>query len=764
MNTIRQRRAQAGAVRARRLGLELLEERRVLSAVAPWHNHAVPLDVNNDGHIFPSDALAIVNRLLLVGISQLGEPNGEPEFYYDTNADGMLSPLDLVRVFNGLLRPTEVVLDTLMPFTIDLTPRLQVYVADGVSVPDGTPVYVDVDLNNDGQFTGDELNYTVSSMHRGRSEFALGPALPANDGPETYSINLRARVQNSAGVLTPTAVQPMIVDTQMSDALASYVNTPDPSYTWSVEHQSMGPGNAYAYFVVKMTSQTWRDGDVNIPVWDHWVKIVVPQGVTLSQTAVLLITGGSNTSSLPTSPDASMVTTALATNSVTVELRIVPNEPVIFFDEQPTRSRTEDEIIAYTYDQYLNNIGEPGNETWPLLLPMVKSAVRAMDTVQQLATLGGIAINDFIVTGYSKRGWTTWLTTAVDDRIIASIPGVFDNPNQGPSMVHHFQVLGQFSEQVADYSEMQIFERLMTPEAQLLSQIVDPYRYLGNGRFDDMPMLILNSAGDEFFMPDSSQYYFADLPGDDKYMRYLANTGHGLDVRAVESTITFTDAVINQRELPDFTWTVEPNGEIHVHTIDTPTQVVVWQATNPFARDFRRGYNPWITWTSSEINDLGGGNYVGSVPYPATGATAFFVELTFPSGIDEVPHVFTTDIRVNSDLPRTPFPYSADAQSLLVGAALAAPAQAELLALDEKTLLVPLFALPSAIAPMLDIDPLLLMEMPPDGTLAAAIPTSPATNAASWEDDDERSLPGLAGATTGAFDLALDAALDEILG
>jgi PhoPQ-activated pathogenicity-related protein len=37
----------------------------------------------------------------------------------------------------------------------------------------------------------------------------------------------------------------------------------------------------------------------------------------------------------------------------------VPNEPVIFTDEDG--SAPEDEIIAYTFDKYMENLGELGN-------------------------------------------------------------------------------------------------------------------------------------------------------------------------------------------------------------------------------------------------------------------------------------------------------------------------------------------------------------------------------------------------------------------
>jgi PhoPQ-activated pathogenicity-related protein len=81
---------------------------------------------------------------------------------------------------------------------------------------------------------------------------------------------------------------------------------------------------------------------------------------------------------------------------------------------------------------------------------------------------------------------------------------------------------------------------------------------------------------------------------------------------------------------------------------DKPSEVKLWQATNPDARDFRLDtLGP--KWQSSVLNDQGGDIYVGKVSDPAKGWTAFFVELTFPTGSVE-PFKFTTQVRV---LPET---------------------------------------------------------------------------------------------------------------
>ena len=68
-------------------------------------------------------------------------------------------------------------------------------------------------------------------------------------------------------------------------------------------------------------------------------------------------------------------------------------------------------------------------------------------------------------------------------------------------------------------------ERIGTPEFRALMRIEEPYEY--RTRLT-LPKLILNAAGDQFFLPDSSRFYFDDLPGE-KHLRYIPNTDHSLD-------------------------------------------------------------------------------------------------------------------------------------------------------------------------------------------------------------------------------------------
>ncbi len=719
-----QQRNARSANKSRSLRLEPLEDRRLLSG-SPWHNAALPLDVNGSGKLSATDALAVVSDLLISGARPVPADAGTPLFYVDTNDDNMVTPRDALIVIRHLLSPPTATLSTLVPFTIDRTPIITVTTSTVTALPNGIPVQIDVDLNNDGDFSdATETSYSQTSLFDDAARLTL-PELPPAPPSGSYSVRLRARFTDPNLVNAVSPVETLIVDTAMSSALENYVHAADPSYKYSVAN-TVNYG-VYTYYALDMTSQTWRSAaDVNKPVWRHWVDVIVPAG-GIQSTALLFITGGNNNfGSAPTNADAALVQVALATGSVVVVLRTVPNEPVIFTDE--TGNRSEDEIIAYTFDKYMEHLGEPGNETWPLLIAMAKAAVRAMDTTQDfIPQVTETQINDFVVTGYSKRGWTTWLTAAVDDRVRGILPGVFDNPNQGPQMVHHYAVYGFFSEAVEDYNNLQIFDRIMTPEGQQLSKIVDPYRYFNNGRFE-IPKLILNSAGDEFFVSDSSQYYFHDLPGEDNYLRYFPNTGHGLNIGAIESTITFYFAILNNSPLPKFSWTIEPNGAIQAETIDTPTEVRMWQATNPTARDFRRTWHPEITWTSTVL-DPQNGIYIADPPMPGNGATAYFIEFTYPSDLPGYPHKFTTDIWVKSTLPLFEWPYESGFPEPLVAVASAQAAVASSLSIEAS----------AALANEMYAEPLATAVAPSPGAASPAVATANSATAdeiVSNSDDD----------------------------
>lgn len=423
-------------------------------------------------------------------------------------------------------------------------------------------------------------------------------------------------------------------------ALDEYINKPDDSYQWEVVSENSTDGMKLV--VVDMISQSWRTPEeVNRTRWQHWVKIAIPDQIR-TETGFLMIGGGSNREgNSPDGPDEVIVQIAKNTGSVVAELEMVPNQPLIFHGDG--QERKEDDLIGYTWDQYIRT----GDPTWAARNPMVKSAVRAMDTITALMasdTGGGRVVDSFVVAGGSKRGWTTWLT-GLDDRVAAIIPIVIDVVNADPSMKHHFAAYGFWAPSVGNYVQHGIMQRMDHPRVKELYRLVDPWYY--RHRLT-MPKFIVNASGDQFFLPDSSQFYFDGLRGE-KHLRYVPNADHGLrGSDAIESITAFYALILAGKERPEFSWTNEADGSIKVTTADTPDEVLLWQATNPEARDFRiETLGP--KYTSTVLKDQGGGTYIGRVEEPAQGWTAYYIELKFDAGVG-IPLKMSTGVRVIPDV------------------------------------------------------------------------------------------------------------------
>jgi PhoPQ-activated pathogenicity-related protein len=273
---------------------------------------------------------------------------------------------------------------------------------------------------------------------------------------------------------------------------------------------------------------------------------------------------------------------------------------------------------------------------------MTKAAVKAMDAVQSQVK----RLDDFLVIGASKRGWTTWLTTAIDPRVKNVLPIVIDVLNFPLQVEHHWESYGTYSPAIQDYVDFDLFCRVANdPRANDLLNIVDPYRYIT--KFTQ-PKFIVNASGDQFFLPDSSKYYFHQLPNPTQtYLRYMPNKDHYMegvldDYNNLLGLLTWGVNVMNGTSNPQYSWTIDANRQLVVHAASAPDSVKLWQATNPNGRDFRLETVGPI-YTSSTLTDQGNHTYVTNVPTPAQGFTAFFVELTF--GLQ----VYTTEIVVNPD-------------------------------------------------------------------------------------------------------------------
>ncbi len=406
----------------------------------------------------------------------------------------------------------------------------------------------------------------------------------------------------------------------------AYLSAKDDSYAWKVVQEPELNGITAA--VISMTSQTWR----GIP-WTHWMGIFRAKNCAHPQDALLVVDGGSIRKDPPERISKEwLYLAALAerTGSTVAIVGQVPNEPL--FD-----GLKEDALIAYTFDHFLDD----GDESWPCLLPMVKSAMRAMDTVQAFSEERfHTQVTRFVVAGASKRGWTTWLTGATDPRVVAIAPLVIDTLNIPEQMRLQVRSFGTFSEEIGDYTKIDLPKRIASENGKRLLQMVDPYSYLDKYT---MPKLIVLGTNDRYWPVDAVKLYFPDLPGE-KYIHYVPNAGHGLGPGALEAVSAFYQTMLTGEQRPRFAWkTSREGGELRVVVTaeDQPVRVKTWTAQSK-DRDFRDD-----TWTGAEVAEADGA-WTGTLKLPVGSFSAIFVELTYESSLG-IEYTLTTNIEVAGD-------------------------------------------------------------------------------------------------------------------
>jgi len=260
-----------------------------------------------------------------------------------------------------------------------------------------------------------------------------------------------------------------------------------------------------------------------------------------------------------------------------------------------------------------------------------------MDVVQEIGADISKPVDGFVVAGASKRGWTTWTTAIVDDRVIAIIPVVIDMLNVEPSFNHHWRCYGEWSPAINDYINEGIMSWTGSEEYARLMELVEPYSFIDQLT---LPKFLINATGDEFFITDSWQFYWDDLVGD-KYIQYVPNANHGLNgTYNLGSLVAFYNAVITESAIPKVEWSISADS-IYLEVLsDTDYKVTKWEAVNETARDFRV---PVIgnVWKASELSKTPNKQYSIHFSAPENGYKAGLLEIVFDSGI-EVPFTFTT--------------------------------------------------------------------------------------------------------------------------
>ncbi len=410
--------------------------------------------------------------------------------------------------------------------------------------------------------------------------------------------------------------------------LQEYVRKPEAQFEWKLKNKIDSEKSGDRIYDLHFVSQIWQENK-----WQHQLQVYRPLGVAPNSTMFLWVTGGSARS------DYVWLGMELARKirAPVAFLYHIPNQPLL------DSNLREDDLIAETFVRYLNT----KDENWPLLFPMVKSVVKAMDVLQAFGKKEWRApIDKFIVAGASKRGWTTWLTAAVDPRVRAIAPVVIDTLNMREQMPRQLQAFGAYSSRLAPYSRRGLLPIPETPEGQRLLSMVDPWAY--RERLT-MPKLIINGTNDFYWATDALNLYWNGIPAD-KWVLYVPNAGHNLRRQdrpqpeqlndLIDGLAAFSRHQISGTPMPNLSWKHESvNGKLRLTIAATPapTGARLWIAQTP-TTDFRTA-----KWSEQEVS-LSNGKIVGEVTPPDKGHLAFFGEVDYE--IDGLRYHLSTQVQM----------------------------------------------------------------------------------------------------------------------
>lgn len=412
--------------------------------------------------------------------------------------------------------------------------------------------------------------------------------------------------------------------------LENYIKKAEPDYGWTFKSKDKtDAGEVYLY---RLVSQKWHD-----ELWEHDLQIFVPKEATDKSSMVILNTGGG----------AGGGTTALG---LEIARRVKYPVAVLFqIPKQPLyNGKKEDALIAETFVRFLKT----KDSSWPLLFPMAKSVVKAMDALQEIGKKDwNVEVKHFVITGASKRGWTSWLTAATGDKRVKAIaPLVIDTLNFQKQMPHQLKSFGKYSEQIHDYEERKLLPLPDSDDARKLWAMVDPWVY--RERLT-LPKLLIHGTNDPYWAQDALNQYWDDLKGD-KWVLYVPNAGHDLrpqdqpnqpgakkdtfPTKAIDTLGAYCRIILSGKAMPKVEWKQQPgvtnNAVVAQVTVDAkPDAVTAWTTTSD-TRDFRKS-----KWAKGETELLlafepnAGANQpplvVLNLPVPASGYAAGFVEFTF---------------------------------------------------------------------------------------------------------------------------------------
>ena len=398
----------------------------------------------------------------------------------------------------------------------------------------------------------------------------------------------------------------------------------------------------------ELRSQSWNQGGQIAPAdWIHGVDLYIPDNVKGAR-AVLVANDGVNNPLPGESPGApnnfskqTLLNIARQTGLIVVAVSNVPNQYLTYSDDGVPR--TEDGSVAHSWKLFMQ---APEQQPFMSLhVPMMEALVKAMDLTQKETQPGQVV--SFLATGASKRGWAVWLSALADSRVDSIVPFVIDVLNTDKVFDQTFLAYGgNWPLAYIDYYLQGVIAQRKSEPFKKLMQVEDPMTYLNLPGYTDrlkIPKYIVNASGDDFFIPDASRQYLADLPGDNT-LRVIPNAAH--DVRAfVEANLI---PYIKRRQTGNTAPRLKAQEQrldatsiqLHLTFSEKPTRITQWTALNPKTRDFR--FNCGVRYTAKALPVAM--DVQMTLRAPEEGWSAQFTETEYADGVVE-----TTMVKVLPD-------------------------------------------------------------------------------------------------------------------
>mmetsp|Transcript_23106 Transcript_23106/g.72710 ORF Transcript_23106/g.72710 Transcript_23106/m.72710 type:complete len:537 (-) Transcript_23106:200-1810(-) len=477
--------------------------------------------------------------------------------------------------------------------------------------------------------------------------------------------------------------------------IEDYVSLPDPSYSWTVRKDLALSGvepesqTSWHATVINMTSQKWlTEADVDRPVWWHVLVVVEPSNLgelgdgTDDWGTLIVGRGGSAMRRVGEEIEEvqAAVYMAVRTGTRTAVLFQEPFQPEAFADDPV--SHEEEEMRAIAWDRVVTN---PARPEVAIEFPMTKAAVRAMDTIQ---TATAHAVRRFFITGFSKRGLVSWITSAVDPRVKAVMPACHalalrESMHDMRRGFYHIPVAAKPHDK---------YTTLRKDESQgdFLYAMFDAgasEEYIS--RLEKVDKLVMEVGNDDFGPVDNAKHWLHKMKGSISYIMHPNKKHMGTYERQhlLLPATAFMEGVIMKRSAPKISWEVDDlTGSITVRqeSRHVPKSVTFYVAESCPAmkrRDFRfttldleevctacggqrssDGYcrHSYSRWKAMELkpaaaSTVSGTAWVAQVAAPAAGGfQAGFVEFTYEGPRGREPWVLTTEVSV---MPKEyPFP------------------------------------------------------------------------------------------------------------